>query len=119
MFWRQSLGAPWRLDGWRLGLRLGALLCVVGLGIGRAIEGGSAAPAALPASPELEGWYARAREIERGLRLGEPAYTLELKKNHVYAKVLRHGEVVGRFRPETSSTSVQGEISTFNIGRAL
>jgi hypothetical protein len=42
-----------------------------------------------------------------------------MKKAHVYVKVLKHGEVIGRFRPETDSTSVRAEISTYNIGRAL
>jgi hypothetical protein len=42
-----------------------------------------------------------------------------MKKAHVYAKVLKHGEVIGRFRPETEMSSVRAEISTYNIGRAL
>jgi hypothetical protein len=76
-------------------------------------------PGALPTSPELERWFAVAKEVERALRQGDPRYTLEMKKAHVYAKVLVGGEVIGRFRSETSSTNVTGEITTFNVGRAL
>jgi hypothetical protein len=74
---------------------------------------------ALPTSPELERWFASAKDVERCLRTGDPRFTLEMKKAHVYAKILSGGEVIGRFRSETSSTSVTGEITSFNIARAL
>ena len=54
-----------------------------------------------------------------GLRKGDPQFSLQMKKAHVYAKVLKGEEVIGRVRPETASTSVRAEITTFNIGRAL
>jgi hypothetical protein len=74
---------------------------------------------ALPTSPELERLRVEAKEAERGLLKGEAHFALEMKKAHVYVKVLKHGEVIGRFRPETDATSVRAEISTYNIGRAL
>jgi hypothetical protein len=73
----------------------------------------------LPTSPELDRLRVEAKEAERGLHKGEAHFALEMKKAHVYAKVLKHGEVIGRFRPETDSSSVRAEISTYNIGRAL
>src|SRR4051812_14302225 len=74
---------------------------------------------ALPTSPELERLRVEAKEAERGLQKGQAHFALEMKKAHVYAKVLKHGEVIGRFRPETDASSVRAEISTYNIGRAL
>ncbi|HEV7403532.1 MAG TPA: hypothetical protein VGO11_11415 [Chthoniobacteraceae bacterium] len=74
---------------------------------------------ALPTSPEFERLRVEAKEAERGLHKGEAHFALEMKKAHVYAKVLKHGEAIGRFRPETEATSVRAEISTYNIGRAL
>ncbi len=82
-----------------------------------------ARPGALPSSPELDRWFVFAKEVERGLRVGDPRFALELKKsgegNSAYAKVRFKGEVVGAFLSENSSTSVVGEIATFEIGRAL
>ena len=77
----------------------------------------------LPLSPELKRWFDFSREVERGLRTGDKDFSLELKKSaegtSAYVKVQYKGEVVGAFLSENSSTSVQGEISTFNIARAL
>lgn len=74
---------------------------------------------AIPTSPVLERWLASARTIERELQQGDGHYSLVMKKAHVYANVLKDGKVIGRFRPETLSTSVRAEVSTFQIGRAL
>jgi len=80
-------------------------------------------PGALPSSPELDRWFGFAKEVERGLSKGDPQFSLELKKSSegssAYAKVRFKGEVVGAFLSENSSTSVAGEIATFEIGRAL
>jgi hypothetical protein len=73
----------------------------------------------LPTSPEFERLRAEAKEAERGLQKGEAHFALEMKKAHVYAKVLKHREVIGRYRPETEASSVRAEVSTYNIGRAL
>ena len=87
---------------------------------GRPLE---ARPVALPSSAELDRWFGFAKEVERGLHEGDPRFGLELKKSSegssAYAKVLFEGEVVGAFLSENSSTSVAGEIATFEIGRAL
>lgn len=84
-----------------------------------ALPAPAAEPGKLPVSPELERLRMEAREAESGLQKGEAHFALEMKKAHVYAKVLKHGEAIGRFRPETDATSVRAEISTYNIGRAL
>lgn len=82
-----------------------------------------ARPGALPSSAGLDRWFGFAKEVERGLREGDPRFALELKKSgegsSAYAKVLFKGEVVGAFLSENPSTSVAGEIATFEIGRAL
>jgi hypothetical protein len=100
------------------------LLCGAGLAVSPlhsscAAEKPEVKSGALPASPELERLRLEAKEAERGLQKGEAHFALEMKKAHVYAKVLKHGEVIGRFRPDTDSSSVRAEISTYNIGRAL
>jgi len=80
-------------------------------------------PGALPSSPEMDQWFAFAKEVERGLREGDQQFSLELKKSKggssAYVKVRFKGEVVGAFLSENSSTSVVGEIATFEIGRAI
>ena len=82
-----------------------------------------ARPGSLPSSAELGRWFGFAEEVERGLSEGDPRFGLELKKSgegsSAYAKVLFEGEVVGAFLSENPSTSVAGEIATFEIGRAL
>jgi len=82
-----------------------------------------ARPGALPSSAELHRWFEFSKDVARGLCEGDPRFGLELKnsgqENSAYAKVLFEGEVVGAFLSENSSTSVAGEISTFEIGRAL
>ncbi len=98
-----------------LGLLLGASMAPLhSRAAGEKAELGS-----LPTSPELERLRIEAKEAERGLRKGEAHFEFLMKKAHVYPKVLKHGEVIGRFRPETLATSVRAEISTYNIGRAL
>src|SRR5947209_5823780 len=104
--------------------RLAALALVLGLSLLALSTPVSAKPleeksGSLPTSPELERLRAEAKEAERGLHKGEAHFALEMKKSHVYVKVLKHGEVIGRFKPETEATSVRAEISTYNIGRAL
>jgi hypothetical protein len=99
-----------------------SLLCGAALLAGfhsSAAEKSEVKTGALPTSPELERLRVEAKEAERGLLKGEAHFALEMKKAHVYVKVLKHGEVIGRFRPETDATSVRAEISTYNIGRAL
>lgn len=82
-----------------------------------------AEPGALPATRETKEWFAFAREVAQGLRTGDPRFALQRKTGgdgtSVYAKVLYNGEVVGAFLSENSSTSVEGEIASFNIARAL
>lgn len=96
-------------------LLLGASFAALHSGaVGEKVEPGS-----LPTPPELERLRVEAKEAELGLRKGEAHFAFEMKKAHVYPKVLKHGEIIGRFRPETSATSVRAEISTYNIGRAL
>src|SRR5438105_4370750 len=73
----------------------------------------------LPTSAEFERWLATAKEVERELRKGDARFSLQMKKAHVYPKVLKGEEVVGRFRPEATSTSVRAEITSFNIARGL
>jgi len=74
---------------------------------------------ALPTSQEFERWLIAAKEIERELRKGDARFSLQMKKAHVYPKVLKGEEVIGRFRPEATSTSVRAEITSFNIARGL
>lgn len=73
----------------------------------------------LPTSADLERWLGTAKEIERELQKGDPRISLQMKKAHVYPKVLKGDEVIGRFRPEATSSSVRAEITTFNIARGL
>ncbi len=115
------------LKAWRPAASL-AVLCaaLVGLGLlfttpnpAAGIERYEEKAGSLPTSSELERWLALAKEVEHGLHKGEPHLSLEMKKAHVYPKVLKHGEVVGRFRPESAGTSVRAEITSFNIARGL
>jgi hypothetical protein len=112
-----SSAGPWSLA--RLPLFLAALCA-----LSTAADVARAEPlrdkaGALPTSPELERWFASAKEVEHGLRQGDVRFALEMKKAHVYAKVLLSGEVVGRFRSETSATNITGEVVSFNLARAL
>ena len=84
-----------------------------------AAKSGSEPAPALPASAELKAWYSLAECVERGFESGDRRFTFEMKKAHVYPKVLRDGKIVGAFRSESASTNVEGEIATFNISRAL
>jgi hypothetical protein len=76
-------------------------------------------PGELPSSPELERWFVFARDVEAGLRTGNPLFTMEMKRAHPYAKIYYKGNVAGRFRTEAASTSVASEIFSFNLARAL
>ena len=94
------------------------------LSLSAAMSGLAAQPApvaapALPTLPEFKTWYAFVQRIAKGLESGDRKFAFEMKKAHVYAKVRCNGELVGAFRSESASTSVEGEIATFNIARAL
>lgn len=74
---------------------------------------------ALPMSADYRAWLATAHSAEIALARRDDTFTLQLKKSHAYPKVLRGGKVIGAFRCETATTSVEGELVTCNLARFL
>ena len=78
--------------------------------------------ASLPADERIAPILALAETIESGLAAGDPRFQLVDRKpggTSAYALVEEGGKVIGAVIPENSATSIVGEVSTFNLGRAL
>lgn len=76
----------------------------------------------LPTTPELDAWYAATVELEKGLDVGDPRFTLEPHRGggtSAYVEVKRDGKTIGAFLPENSATVPLGEVRAFQLARAL
>jgi hypothetical protein len=78
--------------------------------------------AKLPTTPQVEHFLEFATHLETALESGDEHFKLVPKKTggtSAYALVQTDDGIAGALLPENSATSIVGEVSSFNISRAL